>query len=137
MLDRSVKGIAIVAAVAAASLVVAGVADAATRPDDRPMRGPGAIALTNAWAAQERAARPDDRPFHGPGAVEAARPDTVSRPDDRADRRLPSSAPLAQPTAGDGFDWIDAGIGSAATLGLVLLVAGASLVRLRQEARAA
>ena len=137
MLDRSVKSIATVAAIAVAALAVAGVAGAATRPDDRQMRGPGAIALTNDWAAAESAGRPDDRAAHGPGAIEAARRDIVLRPDDRADRRLPISAPLAQPTTGDGFDWLDAGIGSAATLGLVLLVAGASLVRLRQEARAA
>lgn len=137
MLDRSIKSIATIAAAAVAALVVAGLADAATRPDDRPMRGPGAIALTNDWAVGESAARPDDRPAHGPGAIEAARRDVVLRPDDRADRRLPNSAPLVQPTTDDGFDWVDAGIGSAATLGLILLVAGASLVRLRQGPQAA
>ena len=137
MLDRSIKSIATIAAAAVAALVVAGLADAATRPDDRPMRGPGAIALTNDWAVAESAARPDDRPAHGPGAIEAARRDVVLRPDDRADRRLPNSAPLVQPTTDDGFDWVDAGIGSAATLGLILLVAGASLVRLRQGPQAA
>ena len=137
MLDRSVKSIATVATVAVVALVVAGVADAATRPDDRSMRGAGAIALENDRAAAERAGRPDDRPMHGPGAIEAGRRDVVLRPDDRADRRLPSTAPLAQPTTSDGFDWVDAGIGSAATLGLVLLVAGASMVRVRQDARAA
>ncbi len=59
------------------------------------------------------------------------------RPDDRGDRRLPNTALLTQPTTGDGFDWVDAGIGSAATLGLVLLAAGASVARIRREARAA
>lgn len=137
MLDRSIKSIATIAATAVAALVVAGLADAATRPDDRPMRGPGAIALTNDWAVAESAARPDDRPAHEPGAIEAARRDVVLRPDDRADRRLPNNAPLVQPTTDDGFDWVDAGIGSAATLGLILLVAGASLVRLRQGPQAA
>ena len=140
MRDRSVKSIATVAAIAVAALVVAGLADAAgaaSRPDDRELRGPGAIALTNEWAAAERAARPDDRPTHGPGAIEAARRDVVLRPDDRADRGLPGSARLAQPTTGDRFDWVDAGIGSAATLGLVLLVAGASMVRIRHGAQAA
>ena len=139
MLDRRVKSIATVVAMAVAALIVAGAAaaaDGATRPDDRSMRGPGAIALTNEWAAPESAARPDDRATHGPGAIEARR-DIVLRPDDRPDRRLPSSAPPAEPTAGGGFDWVDAGIGSAATLGLVLLVAGASLVRLRQGPQAA
>jgi len=137
MLDQSVKSIATVAAIAVAALVVAGVADAATRPDDRPMRGLGAIALTNEWAAAESAARPDDRPIHGPGAIEAAQRDVVLRPDDRGDRRLPTTVPLTQPTTGDGFDWLDAGIGSAATLGLILLVAGASMMRVRQGAQAA
>ena len=137
MLDRSINSIATIAAAAVAALVVAGLADAATRPDDRPMRGPGAIALTNDWAVAESAARPDDRPAHEPGAIEAARRDVVLRPDDLADRRLPNSAPLVQPTTDDGFDWVDAGIGSAATLGLILLVAGASLVRLRQGPQAA
>jgi hypothetical protein len=131
MLNRSVKGIA---TVAVAALVAIGVSDAATRPDDRQMRGPGAVEVTNDWAAAERAARPDDRPTHGPGAIEAARRDDAVRPDDRADRRPQSSAPLAQPTTGDAFDWVDAGVGSAATLGLVLLVAGASIVRVRQTA---
>ena len=137
MLDLSVKSIATVMAIAVAALVVAGVADSATRPDDRTMRGPGAVALTNDWAVGESAARPDDRPAHGPGAIEAAQREVVLRPDDRGDRRLPNSAPLVQPTTGDGFDWVDAGIGSAATLGLILLVAGASLVRLRQGPQAA
>jgi hypothetical protein len=137
MLDTSVKSIATVAAIAVAALVVAGVADAATRPDDRPIRGPGAIALTNNWAAAESAARPDDRPTHGPGAIEAAQRDVILRPDDRADRRLPSDAPATQPTTGDGFDWLDAGIGSAAMLGLVLLVAGGSVMRLRHGAQTA
>lgn len=134
MLDRSSKSIAVVAV---AAFVLAGVAGAATRPDDRAMRGPGAIALTNEWAAAESAARPDDRATHGAGAIAAARREVVLRPDDRADRRLPASPALAQPSTGDGFDWLDAGIGSAATLGLVLLVAGASLVRLRQGPQAA
>ena len=140
MLDRSSTSVATVMAIAVTALVVAGAAaaaDGATSPDDRSMRGPGAMTLTNEWAAAESAGRPDDRATHGPGAIEAARRDVVLRPDDRADRRLPGSAPLAQPTTGDGFDWLDAGIGSAATLGLVLLVAGASMVRLRQDARAA
>jgi hypothetical protein len=140
MPDRSVKSIATLAATAVAALVVAGGADAAdraTRPDDRAMRGPGAIALTNDWAAAESRARPDDRPTHGPGGIEAARRDAVLRPDDRGDRQLPGSAPRAQPATGGGFDWVDAGIGSAATLGLVLLVGGASIVRIRQETRAA
>jgi hypothetical protein len=59
------------------------------------------------------------------------------RPDDRGDRRLPGTAPLTRPTTDNGFDPLDAGIGWAATLGLLVLVAGASMLRLRQDARAA
>jgi hypothetical protein len=61
----------------------------------------------------------------------------AERPDDRRDRRLPGTAPLTQPTTDNGFEPLDAGIGSAATLGLLVLVAGASMLRLRQDARAA
>ena len=96
-----------------------------------------ALAIAGGAGTADAATRPDDRSTHGPGAIEAAQRDVVVRPDDRADRRLPNNAPLAQPTTGDGFDWIDAGIGSAATLGLALLVAGASMVRMRQAAQAA
>jgi hypothetical protein len=47
---------------------------------------------------------------------------------------MPQSQPVQRP---GGFDWGDAGIGGAATLALVLLVAGSALVRhggRRQEA---
>lgn len=83
------------------------------------------------------AIRPDDRETHGPGAVAAAQRDAVVRPDDRDDRRLPIAVPMSQPTTAEAFDWVDAGIGSAATLGIVLLVAGASVVVLRSGARTA
>jgi hypothetical protein len=39
--------------------------------------------------------------------------------------------------SGDGFDWADAGVGSGATLGLLLLVAGISVACIRQGAAAA
>ena len=133
-----VTKLASTAAVAAFALAVtggAGAAEAATRPDDRATRGPGAVALTNDGLAAERTGRPDDRPMHGPGAI-AAQHVVVSRPDDRADRRLPNTF-VSQPTSGDAFDWLDAGIGSAMTFGLVLLAVGASIVRLRHGARTA
>ena len=88
-------------------------------------------------AAADGIVRPDDRATHGPAAIEAAQRDVVLRPDDRADRRLPDQAPLVLPTAGDGFDWADAGVGSAATLGLVLLVAGGSVMLVRHGAQTA
>jgi hypothetical protein len=139
MLHPTVKRLA-AAAVASTALVAAtgaAAADALVRPDDRATHGPGAITQTNDWVTSRNVARPDDRAVHGPGATATARPEVVLRPDDRADRRLPNDAPFAQPTSGEGFDWLDAGIGSAATLGLVLLVAGASVLRLRQGAQPA
>ena len=114
MLHRTVISLATAVAAAVTALVIAG----------------GAVAA-------DAASRPDDRATHGPGAIEAVRTDIVLRPDDRADRRLPSDAPLTQPTIGEGFDWLDAGIGSAATLGFVLVVAGASVLRLRHGAEMA
>ena len=115
----------------------AAAADGVARPDDRATHGTGAIAQTNAWVTAGGAAHPDNRATHGPGAIESAQRDIVLRPDDRADRRLPNDAPLTQPTAGERFDWADAGIGSAATLGVVLLVAGAAVIRLRQGVQTA
>ena len=55
MLDLSVKSIATVMAIAVAALVVAGVADSATRPDDRTMRGPGGAgtATRSAYADEQ------------------------------------------------------------------------------------
>jgi hypothetical protein len=95
-----------------------------------------ALVATGGAAAADAVVRPDDRVVHGPGAIVAQR-DVVLRPDDRADRRPPTAAPVAQPATGEGFDWVDAGIGSAATFGLVLLAAGASVLRLRQQAQTA
>jgi hypothetical protein len=135
MMHRTVRKLTTGAAVALAAFVATGGAAAANglvRPDDRATHGPGAIAPTNAWVTSRNAERPDDRAAHGPGAIVSAQRDIVLRPDDRADRRLPNDAPVTQPTTGEGFDWVDAGIGSAATLGLVLLVAGASVMWLRQ-----
>ena len=138
MEHATVKRLAAGAAAATLALVVTGAgANAAIRPDDRATRGPGAVAVTNAWVVAESAARPDDRPTHGVGAIEAARRDVVLRPDDRGDRRLPGTAPVAQPVAGKAFDWVDAGIGSAATFGVILLAAGASLMLVRRGAQTA
>ena len=83
------------------------------------------------------AIRPDDRGTHGPGAIATAERDAVVRPDDRADRGFPGGAPVVVPTSAAGFDWVDAGIGSAATLGIVLLVAGGSVMVLRHGAQTA
>jgi hypothetical protein len=97
-----------------------------------------ALALAGGAAAADRPHHPDDRATHGVGAIEAERRAVVLRPDDRADRGLPGApAVLVQPAAGGGFDWVDAGIGASATLGLVLLVAGGSVIRLRHRAQPA
>ena len=139
MLHSTFKRLATGTAITVAALVVVGgaAADVVVRPDDRDTRGPGAVARTNEWVAAEARVRPDDRATHGPGAIDAAQRDVVLRPDDRTDRRLPNDAPVTQPTTGEGFDWVDAGIGSAATFGLVLLLAGASVLRLRHGAQTA
>jgi hypothetical protein len=115
MLHRTFKRLAAGGAVATAALVLAGGATAADRP-----------------------VHPDNRATHGVGAIEAEKRDVVLRPDDRADRRLPgASAVVVQPAMSGGFDWVDAGIGAAATLGVVLLFVGASVMRLRQGAQPA
>ena len=88
-------------------------------------------------AAADAVVRPDDRAVHGPGALAAAQRDVVLRPDDRADRRLPDDAPVRSPTNGAGSTMGRAGIGSAATLGLLLLLAGASVLRLRNGTQTA
>jgi len=140
MVHRNVKRLTAGAAVALTALVAtagAAAAEATGRPDDRATLGPAAIAQTNDWVTSRNADRPDDRAVHGAGAIAAARRDVVLPPDDRADRRFPNDAPVAQPTTGEGFDWVDAGIGSAATLGVVLLVVGASVMRLRQQTQTA
>ena len=140
MLHRTVKRLTTGAAVAMTAVVAtagAAAADGVVRPDDRATHGPGAITQANDWVTSRNAERPDDRAAQGPGAIAADQRDVVLRPDDRADRRLPNGAPVTQPTTGERFDWVDAGIGSAATLGLLLLVAGASVMRLRQQTRTA
>jgi len=140
MFHATLEKLVVGAAVVATALVVTGgaaAADAIVRPDDRAIHGPGAVAQTNDWVTSRNAGRPDDGAVHGPGAIVAAQRDIVLRPDDRADRHLPTDPPVAQPTTGEGFDWVDAGIGSAATFGLVLLLAGASVMRMRQQERTA
>ena len=97
-----------------------------------------ALALAGGTTAADRPVHPDDRATHGVGSIEAEKRDVVLRPDDRADRRLPvAPAVVVRPAASGGFHWSDAGIGAAATLGIALLVAGASVMRLRHGAQRA
>lgn len=108
-----------------ASLALATGGTAATgayHPDDRPTHGPGAIALEQL----NDIVRPDDRPTHGPGAVAL---EQVTRFE-----RVPVIAPGGPTAAGaDGFDWLDAGIGAAAALGLALIAAGGVTFLLRRS----
>jgi len=62
----------------------------------------------------------------------------IVRPDDRAWRGVgtaPTIVPIVSPSmrVDHGFDWIDAGIGAAGTLGLALLLAGASVIAVRRN----
>ena len=93
-----------------------------------------ALALAGGATAADGATRPDDRPTHGPGAVASAQVDVVVRPDDRADRRLPAATvAIVRPATAGRFDWADAGIGAMTTLGLVVVVAGGAIVGLRRR----
>jgi hypothetical protein len=108
------------------------------RPDDRAgMRGPGAFDRPNIVSTSTR---PDDRAgMRGPGAIE--QPNTVStstRPDDRAGTRGPGA--LEQPTvvvtqSSTGFDWGDAFVGALGGIGTALLLTGALFLLLGQRTR--
>ena len=105
-----------VAAVAAAFLVIAGGATAGLR-------------------------FPDNRADHSPAAIEAGQAQNIA-PDDFVRRGRPSPRPAIVPVAATSsaesrFDWVDAGIGAAAVLGLSLVGAGAMLVTRTQRRRAA
>jgi hypothetical protein len=107
------------------------------RPDDRAgMRGPGAVDATTVSTTT----RPDDRAgVRGPGAI--GQPNTVStstRPDDRAGTRGPGA--IEQPTivvtqSSTGFDWGDALVGALSGIGTALLLTGALFLLLGQRTR--
>jgi hypothetical protein len=126
-------------ALAACAILVVGNASAAgaTRPDDRATHGPGAIGIVETTAPT----RPDDRANHGPGAFVGGTADELVRPDDRAWRGAgpaPTVEVVQSPSLRvDGFDWVDAGIGAAGALGLVLLLAGGTTIVLRLQRAAA
>ena len=105
------RRLALFVALAATSLVTVTSAAAGTRPDDRPVHGPGAVAA----AAAIDVARPDDRATHGPGAI------------------APITPIVAEAPSTGGFDWLDAGIGAAIALGLALVGLGAAALVLRQR----
>ena len=129
-------------ALALALTTGAGMAIGSTRPDDRATHGQGAIVLEQ----HTDVVRPDDRATHGLGAIVLEQRNDVVRPDDRATHgqgaiefeqvtradQVPVIAANGSVSArADGFDWLDAGIGAAAALGLGLIVAGSLVVRRR------
>lgn len=158
MKARTQKMIAALILALAASAVLVGSAQAAGRPDNRAgIRGIGSgstgvsdvftPAVARAHAVQ--AVRPDDRAgLRGAGMTSStpvARPDvlaravlrhnasTAVRPDDRAGLRgagteVADNAPIAT-AASAAFHWADAGLGAAATLALILILAAFALAR--------
>lgn len=109
----------------------------ARHPDDQVTHGPGAVALEYT----DVVARPDDRSILGAGGVTLAPPAAATRPDDRATHGQGAIGaaliPVIAPTVSskerlDGFDWLDAGIGAAAALGLGLIVAGGAALAFRR-----
>ena len=93
------------------------------------------FALITCANAAVGSTRPDDRASR-PSAITLVQPTEVVRPDDRASRpsaitaehvRVIASGGSGEVHAG-GFDWLDAGIGAAAALGLCLIVGGAAFV---------
>ena len=98
------------------------------------------LLLVGGAVSAAAATRPDDRANHGPGAVAAVSSDDVVRPDDRAWRGAgpePASEMAESPTVlVDGFDWVDAGIGASASLGLLLFAGGAVLLLRRGRVKA-
>ena len=124
------------AVLAGATLVLAMgavVAQAATRPDDRPTHGPGAIGLVEVSTTINH---PDGRAVRGPGAFASNGADVV-RPDDRAWRGVGPTPVIVETESPasrvDGFDWADAGIGAAGALGIALLLMGFSALVLRRQ----
>lgn len=133
----------LVALGASLALATGTAAMGAYSPDDRATHGPGAIGLEQPNAV----ARPDDRATHGQGAITLGQVSDTVRPDDRtihgpgAITLEPVTGPGQAPVIGpdgpaaavvDGFDWLDAGIGAAAALGLGLIVAGCLALVLRR-----
>jgi hypothetical protein len=78
-----------------------------------------------------------------PDYVPDLRPSNYVRPDDQATRAgvygsERASVEVAGGASGTGFDWADAGIGAASSLGLVLLAAGSAFaLRSRRRSLAA
>jgi len=117
-----------------------------TRPDDRAgIRGANAPSFASAPAASSTAIRPDDRAgIRGANAPSFRTAPAVSsrvlRPDDRAGARGIGATAVAATglaaAAGSGFDWVDAGIGAAGTLALMLVGGSVFLIGTRRHGHA-
>lgn len=107
----------------------------AERPDDRALKGIGAIEL----AQQSEPVRPDDRAgLHGPGAIDSVTVSTSVRPDDRAEPRGPGAidpAVVAVERHSTGFDWGDALVGVLGGMGIALVLTGALFLVLGTRTR--
>lgn len=80
---------------------------------------------------------PDDRSDHSPAVITAGQNRNLA-PDDFVWHRPPPARAMAVPVAvaqrvEPGFDWVDAGIGALAVVGLGLVGAGAVLVTRTQR----
>ena len=92
------------------------------------------VACGGAASAQALGVRPDDRTgIRGAGMTSTDTRDAPApRPDDNAGIRGVGT-PRQAPSSGGGFHWIDAGLGAAGTLGVVLLASGTALIVLQRR----
>ena len=137
---RHQKVIATLTMAFAFSAVVIGSAQAAGRPDNRAgIRGIGSQntemsdVFTRAVARAGIASQNADMSDVFTRAVARAHAAPTVRPDDRAGIRgagpeLVATAPPVTTTSAS-FHWTDAGVGAAATLALILVLAGLALAR--------
>jgi hypothetical protein len=139
-----VKRFAYLMALAVSLVLAAGTTAAigSTRPDDRATHGQAGFVLEQ----NDGVVRPDDRTMHGQGAIAAEQSRDVIRPDDRSihgpgatelEQMRVDQVPVIAPSVSgaervDGFDWLDAGIGAAAALGLALILAGSVVFVVRR-----
>jgi hypothetical protein len=126
-LSRALTSLALVAAVGAVAAQSAFALDARS-PDTREAATPAATDFrspdTREAAATRTVVVTDVRsPDTQQAAARAAESSITSDARDAATRGLPPATPTAMPAPTTGFDWGDFGIGVAAGLGAILMVA--------------